>query len=119
MTETVKKADGYSNINGKLWKTWFGKILSVEEKIAQTFTADQRKEFKALDSALKQGLVRTTDKVMLIVVATLEKIQVVIDWKKKFAKKPKAGDIAIMFYGRWGYTFPDLDFGKQLKDGFE
>lgn len=119
MSKNEKAFDGYSDIQGKLWKVWEGDILSVEEKIAQTFDADQRKEFQALDSALKRGLVRTTDKVMLIVVANLEKTQVILNWKEKFDKKPKVGERHLMFYGRFGYTFPDLSFKKNLLAGVQ
>lgn len=119
MSKKPEFKEGYSDIQGKLWKVWYAEILSIETKIAQTFNADQRKEHKALDSALKSGLIRTTDPVTLIVVKSLEKIQVILDWKTKWEKKPKVGSKHIMFYGRWGYTFPEIDFKIKLEAGLQ
>lgn len=83
MNKTAQKTEGFSLINGKRWKYWIGKIIAVDEKVAHSFTDEDRKLLRALDSALKNGLVRTTDKIMLIVVAGLEKAQVILDWKQK------------------------------------
>lgn len=119
MSKQEKAFDGYSEVNGKLWKVWEGDILSVEEVICQTLDADQRKELGRIDSALKRGMVRTTDKVMLIVVANLEKTQEILNWKTNFKTKPKIGERHLMFYGRFGYTFPELAFLKNLKAGLQ